>query len=74
MSALGDKQERFTILLAQLIVWAYEQGYKIRMGDVYAAGGHKKNSNHYIKLAADLNLFKNGIYQSTTEALSLIHI
>ena len=64
---LGAKQELFSILLAQHVVWLYEQGYKVRMGDVFAHDGHKDNSNHYKKLAADLNLFKDGVYIVTTD-------
>lgn len=64
---LGQRQEEFSILLAKLISFAYERGYKIRMGDVLAKDGHKLNSNHYIKLAADLNLFRNGKYLTRSE-------
>lgn len=64
---LGEKQELFSLLLAEHIVWLYVQGYKVRIGDVFAREGHKKNSNHYIKLAADLNLFKEGKYLTATE-------
>lgn len=47
-------------MLAKLIVWSYDQGYKIRMGDVFAKTGHKEGSNHYLKLAADLLVYKPG--------------
>jgi len=57
---LGQTQEAFSLMLGKLIIFAYKQGYKIRMGDVFARDGHKANSNHYIKLAADINLFKDG--------------
>lgn len=67
MSALGKKQEKFTRMLADLIIFAYDKGYKIRMGDVYASRGHMELSLHYIKLAADLNLFKDGKYLTETE-------
>ena len=67
MSELGDKQELFSELIANLITWAYGHGYKIRCGDFYAHDGHKQNSNHYIKLAADLNLFWGGAYLTKTE-------
>lgn len=60
MSKLGEAQEHFSLMLGQIIIFAYEKGFKIRMGDVFAKTGHKKNSAHYSKLAADLNLFKNG--------------
>jgi len=65
--SLGKKQELFAILFATLILKAYEMGYKVRLGDVFASSGHKENSNHYIKLAGDLNLFLNGIFLEETD-------
>lgn len=64
---LGEKQELFAILYAEHIVWLYQMGYKVRMGDVFAHDGHKENSNHYLKLAGDINLFKNGSFLTETE-------
>ena len=57
---LGEKQRIFSKMLAELILYAYALGYEISMGDVWAKTGHKTNSCHYIRLAADLNLFKDG--------------
>lgn len=61
---LGDRQEVFSRLLAKLITKIYDMGFHVRMGDVYAKPRnppeHKANSLHYIKCAADLNLFQNG--------------
>lgn len=65
---LGEKQEIFSCNFALLILFAYSHGYKIRCGDVFAREGHKDNSNHYIKLAGDLNLFKDGKFLRTTQA------
>lgn len=64
---LGKKQELFAILYAEHIVWLNQQGYKCRLGDVFAHDGHKKNSNHYLKLAGDINLFKEGAFLTETE-------
>ena len=64
---LGQKQELFAILYAEHLVWLYEQGYRCRLGDVHATIGHKVDSLHYIKLAGDVNLFKNGDYITSTE-------
>ena len=66
---LGQHQKLFTVCIAELIRWAYEQGYEIACGDFFRGDGmgHKKNSNHYIKLAGDLNLFKAGVWQEKTE-------
>ena len=64
---LGEKQELFSILYAEHIVWLYQQGYKCRLGDVFAHDNHKNNSNHYKKLAGDINLFKDGEWLTETE-------
>ena len=65
---LGDKQRKFSKMIAELILFAYEQGYEITCGDFFAHDGHSDNSFHYKKLAADLNLFKDRVYLTTTEA------
>lgn len=70
---LGQKQEEFSGMLGKLIVWAYEQGYRIRMGDVFAHDGHRPNSNHYKKLAADLYIFKPGASEQDMEAHRRMH-
>lgn len=63
---LGEKQELFSILIAEHVIWLYAQGYRVRCGDFFAHDGHRPGSNHYIKLAADLNLFKHGQYLTAT--------
>jgi len=75
---LGDKQREFTLMLAGLITWAYDQGYELTFGEVYrtpeqaawnaAHGVGIVNSLHTKRLAADLNLFKDGVFLTTTEA------
>lgn len=76
---LGQKQRLFTKLIAELILWAYDEGYELSLGDAYrdprAFGEHgeKKgyssaNSNHKIRLAVDLNLFKDGDYLADTDS------
>jgi hypothetical protein len=66
-------------MIAELILWAYEQGYEVTVGDFYrdhrvhGAMGEKKSysetfSNHKIRLAGDLNLFIEGIYQTESAA------
>lgn len=65
--SLGERQEEFTLMIGILIVWAYREGYKIRCGDFWAHDGHKDGSFHYQKLAADLNLFKDGVFLTETE-------
>ena len=62
----GQKQERFAELLPILILFIQSQGCKVRIGDVFAKMGHKRRSFHYRKMAADLNIFKDGIYLDQT--------
>lgn len=75
---LGDKQRLFSMLLAELVLWAYDNGYEVTFGDFYRDSrvfgpvGVKKayssaNSCHKSRLAADLNLFKDGKYLTKTE-------
>lgn len=65
---LGQRQRKFTLMLADLIHYAYSNGYELTLGRGYASqkankadGGHPK-SLHLVRLAQDLNLFKNGEY------------
>lgn len=65
---IGDKQKKFTLMLASLIAYLYEQGYELSLGRGRvspaanaADGGHKK-SLHLLGLAQDLNIFKDGVY------------
>ena len=76
---LGQKQRRFSLMAAQLILWIYDKGYEATLGDAYRdprvfgivgekkGYGHKK-SGHKKRLAIDLNLFIEGVYQTSTEA------
>lgn len=75
---LGRKQRKFTLMIAQLIQWAYDHGYELSVGDAYrdprvhgevgeAKGYGRSRSNHKIRLAMDFNLFKDGQYLSATE-------
>lgn len=64
---LGEKQKKFTRMVADLIIFAYDHGYELSLGDAWATIGHTKNSLHYSRLAIDLNLFRDGIYLSKTE-------
>jgi hypothetical protein len=66
---LGQRQRRFTLQIAKLIVWAYEElGVQLTMGDAFRdprvhgpigtkKGYGRRSSNHKAKLAQDLNLF-----------------
>jgi hypothetical protein len=62
---LRQKQSNFSLALAKLIIYAYSLGYEITFGDVFAKTGHKVGSVHYLRLAGDLNLFKDGKWLDT---------
>jgi len=62
---LREKQSKFVRLLASLIMYADENGYELTLPDCRKK--HMKNSLHYIGLAIDLNLFKDGVYLNKTE-------
>ena len=75
---LGEKQRKFTRMIADLVVWAYNNGYELTYGDAYrdprvhGKVGEKKsyssaNSLHKERLAVDFNLFKDGVYLTSTE-------
>lgn len=67
---LGKHQEAFSQDLAKLILFAYQQGYRIRLGDVWSKAkyrAHKHNSQHYKKLASDLNLFRDGRFLQSSK-------
>ena len=76
---LGQKQRRFAKLVPRLIDKAHELGFEVTLGDAYrdprvhGGWGTKKSysaskSVHKQRLAIDLNLFKNGVYQTSSEA------
>lgn len=62
-----QKQSDFARKVALLILFAYEQGYEITLGDAWAKTGHKDGSFHYKRLAIDLNLFRGGEWLKETE-------
>lgn len=75
---LGEKQELFASMVPDLLMKAFDMGYKVRLGDTYrdprvfgAIGEHKgygfSRSCHKLRLAIDLNLFKDGKYLTETE-------
>lgn len=79
MSTLLEKQMKFMRLLPRLIDKAHELGFEITEGDGYRdprvhgpmgvkQGYGHRNSCHKLRLAIDLNLFKDGQYLTTTKA------
>ena len=66
---LRQKQSQFAKLIGQLMTWISSKGeYEVTFGDFWASNRHVRDSFHYKRLAADLNLFINGKYQTTTKA------
>ena len=65
---LRQKQSLFVFMVSDLIKFAYSKGYELTFGDARAKDGHMAGSLHYIGLAIDLNLFKNGKYLTSTES------
>lgn len=76
--SLGELQEKFAEMFARLVLKAIDMGYQVRIGDVFrdprvhGSIGEKRgygnpNSCHKLKLAGDLNLFKNGRFLSDTQ-------
>lgn len=75
---LGEQQRRFPPLVALLIQWIYANGYEITFGEALrtkeqaqenaVSGAGISNSLHLIRLAIDLNLFKDGQYLTDTES------
>ena len=68
--ALRTKQAKFAGMLARLILHTEALGYEVTMGWAYRPHylgiGHP-NSLHDLRLAQDLNLFRNGEYLEATE-------
>jgi len=80
---LGDLQKAFAKEIPRLIDKAYELGYEVTLGDAYrdprshgklgeriAYGA--KFSCHKMRLAIDLNLFKDGKYLTATDDHKLL--
>lgn len=75
---LGEQQRLFVLLVAKFIIWAYENGYEFTFGEAHrsieqatlnaAKGIGIVNSLHIKRLAIDLNLFIEKIYQTESEA------
>lgn len=77
--SLGEAQRALPPMVAKLIIFAYKQGYELTLGDAYRdprvhgefgkkQGYSHSKSNHKRRLAIDLNLFRNGVYLTSSEA------
>ena len=81
---LGEKQRRFMPMVAELIEYAYSNGYELTLGDGYRdprlhgqvgekkGYGHPKSA-HKQRLAIDLNLFKGGVYLTDGSGHDVLH-
>ena len=80
--SLSQKQREFTRRVAHLIDFAYSRGYELTFGEALrtdaqaklnaANGSGISNSLHRLKLAVDLNLFIDGVYQTKSEAYKVL--
>lgn len=62
---LRQKQSKFARMFALLILYAEQLGYEVTIGHVMRCQEcpvGAKRSLHKLKLAGDLNLFRNGVY------------
>lgn len=80
-NSLSEAQRALPPMIAKLIDYAYKHGYELTFGDAYrdprvhgkfgeskpSSYSHSR-SNHKRRLAVDLNLFRDGVYLTTTEA------
>jgi hypothetical protein len=77
MSALLDRQQLFMKYLPLLLIKIQYDGYACTLGDGYRdprvfgpvgvrKGYGSSKSNHKIRCAIDLNLFKDGVYLTKT--------
>jgi hypothetical protein len=70
MSPLLKQQFTFTLNIAKLIIWIYEQGYTATLAEGYDDDGvgYMKKSLHYDRLAQDINLFRDGTLLINSES------
>jgi hypothetical protein len=68
---LKEKQAKFVLMVADLILYANQLGYELTFGDAFRDArcpyGSKK-SLHNLRLAIDLNLFIDGEYCRDTKS------
>lgn len=74
---LLQKQQRFTLMVRQLITQAHDMGYGITFGETWRPpqqaeydaehGTGIKHSLHCSRLAVDLNLFRGDVYLTRTD-------
>jgi hypothetical protein len=68
--SLREKQSQFAMKVPRLIDEAHALGYEVTLGDAYRdprCPYGSRSSRHKSRLAIDLNLFKDGVYLTSTE-------
>lgn len=75
---LREQQSLHVKLVAQLIAWAFANGYELTWGQTKRSASEAElnaekgtgivNSLHCLGLAVDLNLFKNGAWLTNSES------
>jgi hypothetical protein len=76
--SLRQKQSKFVRMIADLLYFAHSRGYEFTFGDAYRdprvfgdmgvkQGYSSAWSNHKLRLALDLNLFKDGKFLTETK-------
>jgi hypothetical protein len=80
---LGERQRAFTLMVAQLIIFAYARGYELTFGEAYRTDAQQelhlksgksrvKRSKHQDRLAVDFNLFVNGVFAKDAGAYRML--
>jgi hypothetical protein len=75
---LSEKQREFTLMVAQIILFAYARGYELTFGEAFRTDAQQKlyqksgkskarHSKHQDRLAVDFNLFVGGAYVRSKE-------
>lgn len=78
MATLSEMQRKFVPLVAKLVEWAYANGYELTFGEAWrtpeqaklnaASGAGIVHSLHIDRLAIDINLWKDGVWQQDSAA------
>jgi len=80
---LREEQSAFAQDAVTLMAWCFQHGYEITFGEalrteeqqrIYVQSGRSKtmHSNHLVKCAIDLNIFKDGKWLQTIQELQPI--
>jgi len=71
--SIGAKRKLFTRLICEHVLWLFSVGYEVALDEVTEritakdpTSDHMKGSLHHLGLAADLNLFRLGVYLDKT--------